>query len=57
MALQGSPSRQERELDARPVHGERDENAAKYREKVDELNRTRDTEIERALTLRAAGRA
>jgi hypothetical protein len=33
---------------------EREENAAKYREKVDELNRSRDVEMERAaLTLRA----
>jgi hypothetical protein len=32
---------------------EREENAAKYRKKVDELNRSRDIEIERALTLRA----
>jgi hypothetical protein len=31
----------------------RQENAAKYREKVDELNRSRDIDIERALTLRA----
>jgi hypothetical protein len=35
------------------VRDEREENEAKYREKVDELNRSRDFEIERALTLRA----
>ena len=43
---------------ARPPHqerqfaDEREENAAKYRKKVDELNRSRDVEIERALTFR-----
>jgi hypothetical protein len=52
-----------RKSDPRPDHpgpasnsrsdDEREENAAKYREKVDELNRSRDVEIERALTLRA----
>jgi hypothetical protein len=31
---------------------EREENPAKYRKKVDELNRSRDAEIERILTLR-----
>ena len=34
------------------VADERQENAAKYREKVDELNRSRNVEIEQALTLR-----
>jgi hypothetical protein len=32
---------------------DREKSAAKYREKVDQLNRSRDAEIERALTLRA----
>jgi hypothetical protein len=34
-------------------HDDRQENAAKYRRKVDELNRSRDSDIERAL-LRAS---
>jgi hypothetical protein len=33
-------------------HDDRQENAARYRRKVDELNRSRDADIERALTLR-----
>jgi len=44
--------RQHPQGDSQSDH-EREENAAKYREKVDELNRSRDVEIERALTLRA----
>jgi hypothetical protein len=56
-----SSSQKARKSETREVerkhHGknddDREQNAAKYREKVDELNRSRDIDIERALTLRA----
>ena len=49
----GPPDQRQRGEAARS-NDEREQNAAKYRQKVEELNRSRDVEIERALSSRTA---
>jgi hypothetical protein len=43
-------SRESTREDEERVRDDREENAANYKKNVDQLNRTRDTEIERALS-------